>query len=199
MNYVHSVNEAHYSKWVLFSFFLYFSFYVLGGDADLEEIGDVPAAASLLKMFLRELTDPVIPEEFQYLFINIQDNHSKEKTKAITMMSELVKQMPKRNTNLLKYLCKFMLDIATGSERNKMTPLALAIVFGPNIFRCGEGLEGLKDQAFVNAVLLDMLQNYEEIFEVSLANFPFPLTARLPNISTWRKTYNIFSHRLVIP
>ena len=199
MNYVHSVNEAHYSKWVLFSFFLYFSFYVLGGDADLEEIGDVPAAASLLKMFLRELTDPVIPEEFQYLFINIQDNHSKEKTKAITMMSELVKQMPKRNTNLLKYLCKFMLDIATGSERNKMTPLALAIVFGPNIFRCGEGLEGLKDQAFVNAVLLDMLQNYEEIFEVSLANFPFPLTPRLPNISTWRKTYNIYSHRLVIP
>ena len=151
---------------------------MLGGDADLEEIGDVPAAASLLKMFLRELTDPVIPEEFQYLFINIQDNHSKEKTKAITMMSELVKQMPKRNTNLLKYLCKFMLDIATGSERNKMTPLALAIVFGPNIFRCGEGLEGLKDQAFVNAVLLDMLQNYEEIFEVSLANFPFPLTPK---------------------
>ena len=118
-------------------------------------------------MFLRELTDPVIPEEFQYLFINIQDSHSQEKTKAIAMIGELVKQMPKRNTNLLKYLCKFMLDIATGSERNKMTPLALAIVFGPNIFRCGEGLEGLKDQAFVNAVLLDFLQNYEEIFEVS--------------------------------
>lgn len=33
------------------------------GEADLEEIGDVPACASLLKMFLRELTDPVIPED----------------------------------------------------------------------------------------------------------------------------------------
>ena len=141
------------------------------GDADLEEIGDVPAAASLLKMFLRELTDPVIPELMQPVFIQIQDQYCKEKEKAIPLYKELVKRMPPINAYLLKYLCTFMLTIADGSDVNKMTPLALAIVFAPNIFRVGEGLEGLKDQAYVNAVQLTMLQAFEEIFLVILKLF----------------------------
>lgn len=141
------------------------------GDADLEEIGDVPAAASLLKMFLRELSDPVIPDQLQPVFIQIQDQYCKEKDKSIPLFKELVKRMPSNNAHLLKYLCAFMLTIADGSDLNKMTPLALAIVFGPNIFRCGEGLEGLRDQAYVNAVLLALLQEYEEIFLVSFPIF----------------------------
>lgn len=134
------------------------------GDADLEEIGDVPAAASLLKMFLREMTDPVIPEQLQPIFIQVQDQYCKEKEKAIPLFKQLIQRLPPSNAYLLKYLCEFMLTIADGSDVNKMTPLALAIVFGPNIFRCGEGLEGLRDQAYVNAVLLLILQEYEEMF-----------------------------------
>eukprot|EP00111_Clytia_hemisphaerica_P004629 TCONS_00013291-protein len=141
------------------------------GDADLEETGDVPAAASLLKMFLRELSEPVIPDNMQPVFIQIQDQYCKEKDKAIPLFKELVKRMPPANAHLLKYLCTFMLTISNGSETNKMTPLALAIVFGPNIFRCGEGLEGLKDQAYVNAVLLALLQEHEEIFLIDNAMF----------------------------
>jgi len=72
--------------------------------------------------------------------------------------------MPVLNVEL-KYLCGFMLYISGSSDGNKMTPLALAIVFGPNIFRCGDGLDGLRDQAYVNAVLLLMLQEFEEVFE----------------------------------
>lgn len=145
------------------------------GDADLEEIGDVPAAASLLKMFLRELSEPVIPDHIQPVFIQIQDQYCKEKEKTIPLFKELVKRLPPANAYLLKYLCKFMLTIADGSELNKMTPLALAIVFGPNIFRCGEGLEGLRDQAYVNAVLLSLLQEFEEIFLVKNSVFLSPL------------------------
>jgi len=142
------------------------------GDADLEEIGDVPAAASLLKMFLRELSDPVVPEDLQKLFINIQDKYSKDKLKLQTTLRELVKQMPRLNAYLLKYLCEFMLTIASRCDKNKMTALALAIVFGPNIFRCGEGLEGLREQAFVNAVLLHLLQEFQEIFLIDNDMFP---------------------------
>lgn len=137
----------------------------------MEEIGDVPAAASLLKMFLREMADPVIPEDLQPIFIQVQDQFCKQKDKAVPLIKELIRRMPKDNAYLLKYLCEFMLAIADGSDVNKMTPLALAIVFGPNIFRCGEGLDGLRDQAYVNAVLLLILQEYEEMFLVSFLFF----------------------------
>ena len=83
------------------------------------------------------------------------------------MLKELILRMPRGNAFLLKYLCEFMLSIADGSSVNKMTPLALAIVFGPNIFRCGEGLEGLREQAYVNAILLIILQEFHEIFQVN--------------------------------
>lgn len=142
--------------------------YILGGDADLEEIGDVAAAASLLKMFLRELSEPVIPEDLQPLFISVQDKYCKDKPKAVPLFKELINRMPALNSCLLKYLCEFMLCIASVSDVNKMTPLALAIVFGPNLFRCGDGLNGLRDQAYVNAVLLLMLQEFHELFLVCI-------------------------------
>ena len=43
------------------------------GTADLEETADVLSAAGLLKMFLRELPDSVIPDNLTRQFINVQD------------------------------------------------------------------------------------------------------------------------------
>ncbi len=43
------------------------------GDADLEEAEDVMAVASLLKLFLRELPDPVMTEQLHQTFIAVQE------------------------------------------------------------------------------------------------------------------------------
>jgi len=42
------------------------------GNADLEEAGDVMAVAGLLKLFLRELPEAVIPEHLTKLFVQAQ-------------------------------------------------------------------------------------------------------------------------------
>lgn len=138
-------------------------------------------------MFLRELTDPVIPEDLQPLFINVQHKYCQDKPNLVPRVKQFVQRMPKLNVALLRYLCEFMIHITNSSEGNKMTPLALAIVFGPNIFRCGEGLNGLRDQAYVNAVLLLMLQEYETIFGVSSKDFCFG------HIVTSQKLFSIFN------
>ena len=43
------------------------------GDADLSDAGDMMAVAGVLKLFLRELPDAVIPEHMTKLFVNTQE------------------------------------------------------------------------------------------------------------------------------
>ena len=43
--------------------------------------------------------------------------------------------LPEENLALLKYIICFLVAVASHHDANKMGPMALAIVFGPNIFR----------------------------------------------------------------
>ena len=43
--------------------------------------------------------------------------------------------LPEENYALLKYIVSFLVAVASHQDINKMGPMALAIVFGPNIFR----------------------------------------------------------------
>lgn len=43
------------------------------GDANLEEDGDIAAVAGVLKLFLRELPIPLVPENRTQQFVCIQD------------------------------------------------------------------------------------------------------------------------------
>ena len=48
------------------------------GDADLENAEDVMAVASLLKLFLRELPEPVMTDHLHQSFISVQEGESYE-------------------------------------------------------------------------------------------------------------------------
>lgn len=43
------------------------------GEADLEDAGDVMAVAGMLKLYLRELPEPVIPEHLTHKFVTAQN------------------------------------------------------------------------------------------------------------------------------
>lgn len=47
------------------------------GDAPLESMGDVPSAAALIKLFLRELPEPVIPTNVHRSFLDIVQGNLK--------------------------------------------------------------------------------------------------------------------------
>jgi len=55
-------------------------------------------------------------------------------------MKSLLNKLPKANYDTLKYLISLLVLVAKHEKVNKMNPLSLGIVFGPNIFRYGLSL-----------------------------------------------------------
>ncbi|XP_076365640.1 protein FAM13A-like isoform X2 [Tachypleus tridentatus] len=135
------------------------------GDALLETEGDVPSAASLLKLFLRELPEPVVPASLCPEFLNAVRNCGDQRQECAMRLKCLVEKMPSENFNLLKYLSQFLKEVADHKEQNRMGPLALGIVFGPNIFRFSDDMKGLKDQSVTNQVIGYFITDYYAIFE----------------------------------
>ncbi|MED6247277.1 hypothetical protein ATANTOWER_018983 [Ataeniobius toweri] len=96
---------------------------------------DVHTVASLLKLYIRELPEPIIPFSKYTQFLSCAQLLSKDKEMAIVELSKQVKSLPQVNYNLLKYICKFLDEVQLQSNDNKMSVHNLATVFGPNILR----------------------------------------------------------------
>nr|XP_022318829.1 rho GTPase-activating protein 24-like isoform X2 [Crassostrea virginica] len=141
---------------------------------DSEEV-DVHTVASLLKLYLRELPQSVIPADYYQKFMNIALRFQSAQTpddkhKAIFDLRENITDIPADNFNVLAFLCKFLALVSRNSEVNKMTVLNIATVFGPNIIRNvseADSAELLMATADITQQLVFMMIEYEkEVFVV---------------------------------
>ncbi|KAG5831691.1 hypothetical protein ANANG_G00306430 [Anguilla anguilla] len=96
---------------------------------------DVHTVASLLKLYLRELPEPVVPFSQYQDFLTCAQLLAKDEEAGIEELAKQVKTLPLANHNLLKYICKFLDEVQSHSSQNKMSVQNLATVFGPNILR----------------------------------------------------------------
>ncbi|XP_027133007.1 rho GTPase-activating protein 22 isoform X3 [Larimichthys crocea] len=96
---------------------------------------DVHTVASLLKLYIRELPEPIIPFSKYTQFLSCAQLLTKDKATGILELGKQVKSLPQVNYNLLKYICKFLDEVQSYSNENKMSVQNLATVFGPNILR----------------------------------------------------------------
>ncbi|XP_051955699.1 rho GTPase-activating protein 24-like isoform X1 [Xyrauchen texanus] len=96
---------------------------------------DVHTVASLLKLYLRELPEPVIHFCKYDEFLACTKLLSKDQDAGRKELRRHVESLPLVNYNLLKYICKFLDEVQSYSGVNKMSVQNLATVFGPNILR----------------------------------------------------------------
>ncbi|MED6237601.1 Rho GTPase-activating protein 22, partial [Ataeniobius toweri] len=96
---------------------------------------DVHTVASLLKLYLRELPEPVIPFSKYEDFLTCAQLLAKDEEEGIQELGNQVNTLPLPNYNLLKYICKFLDQVQSHCNENKMSVQNLATVFGPNILR----------------------------------------------------------------
>ncbi|KAG8511618.1 Protein FAM13A, partial [Galemys pyrenaicus] len=104
-----------------------------GAPVELGKDGDVSSAASLLKLFLRELPESVITSALQPRFIQVlQDDRNDNQESSLR---DLLRELPETHYSLLKYLCQFLAKVAKHHVQNRMNVDNLATVFGPNCFQ----------------------------------------------------------------
>ncbi|KTF81115.1 hypothetical protein cypCar_00017808 [Cyprinus carpio] len=101
----------------------------------VEHNTDVHTVASLLKLYLRELPEPVIPFNKYEDFLTCAQLLLKDEEVGLSELVNQVNTLPQANYNLLKYICKFLDEVQSHSNENKMSVQNLATVFGPNILR----------------------------------------------------------------
>lgn len=98
---------------------------------------DIHVLTGALKLFFRELTEPLFP-------INLH----KEYTSAMQMpnatnrfkkFEELLSRLPSENRETLKMLLRHLNRVSSHSSQNRMQQHNLAIVFGPTLFHNGDG------------------------------------------------------------
>ncbi|XP_030347870.1 protein FAM13A isoform X2 [Strigops habroptila] len=139
--------------------------YERGEEVELVKDGDVYSAASLLKLFLRELPDGIITSALHPRFIQLYQDARNDMQKE-SNLKELLKELPDAHYCLLKYLCQFLIKVAEHHVENRMNLCNLATVFGPNCFHVPSGFEGIKEQEICNKIMTKMLENYNTLFEL---------------------------------
>uniref|UniRef100_A0A8D2NH31 Family with sequence similarity 13, member A n=1 Tax=Zonotrichia albicollis TaxID=44394 RepID=A0A8D2NH31_ZONAL len=139
--------------------------YERGEEVELVKDGDVYSAASLLKLFLRELPDGIITSALHPRFIQLYQDSRNDMQKE-SYLKELLKELPDAHYSLLKYLCQFLIKVAEHHVENRMNLGNLATVFGPNFFHVRSGFEGMKELEICNKIMTKMLENYNTLFEL---------------------------------
>ncbi|KAF6730371.1 Rho GTPase-activating protein 18 [Oryzias melastigma] len=89
-------------------------------------------AASLLKLFIRELPHPLLTVEYLNAFIAV--NKFPTKKQQLQALNLLVLLLPEANRNTLKALVEFFQHVIDHQAQNKMTLNNVSVVMAPNIF-----------------------------------------------------------------
>ncbi|NWR64834.1 RHG25 protein, partial [Bucorvus abyssinicus] len=137
---------------------------------------DVHTVASLFKLYLRELPEPVVPwmqyEDFLLCGQVLETDEKKGHQELLKQLSLL----PRDNYNLLSYICRFLHEIQLNSSVNKMSVDNLATVIGVNLIR-----PQIEDPAIImrgtpqiQKVLTVMISDHADLFPPSKDVPPSP-------------------------
>ncbi|KAM4678317.1 rho GTPase-activating protein 25 isoform 2-T2 [Discoglossus pictus] len=127
---------------------------------------DVHTVASLFKLYLRELPEPVIPWSQYEDFLTCEKTISTEEGKG---HKELMKQMsllPKENYNLLSFICRFLYEVQNNSSVNKMSVDNLAMVIGVNLLKpkIEDPVALMRGAPQIQKLMTVMISHHEKFF-----------------------------------
>ncbi|XP_075859082.1 rho GTPase-activating protein 18 isoform X2 [Microcebus murinus] len=123
-------------------------------------------AASLLKLFIRNLPQPLLSVEYLKAFQAVQNLATKKQ--QLQALNLLVILLPDANRDTLKALLEFLQRVVDNKEKNKMNVKNVAMVMAPNLFMCHAlGLKSSEQREFVMATgtanIIHLLIRYQKL------------------------------------
>eukprot|EP01129_Flabellula_baltica_P007009 TRINITY_DN2680_c0_g2_i1.p1 TRINITY_DN2680_c0_g2~~TRINITY_DN2680_c0_g2_i1.p1 ORF type:complete len:906 (-),score=151.36 TRINITY_DN2680_c0_g2_i1:751-3468(-) len=123
----------------------------------------------LLKLYLRELSDPLIPMSHYQAFISAGSQDHDHIEDAVR---SAIQSLPDYHLMTLTYLMRFLGSVAEFNEVNLMNPENIATCFGPTIIRMSENSSfnagSLSDMSVANSVTRYMVANHAALFDYSI-------------------------------
>ena len=148
---------------------------------------NVDDVCSVFKLFFRNMNPPLIPEDVYIQFIKDSENISSSESAEVFSIpcgnetlqytldqfnkySAIINRvLPKPRRNLLCNLCKFLAEVSSHSDQNKMTPSNLAVVMAPNLVAPNS-----PSPVFWRFIVTILIVEHEKIFDT----FDMPLMKR---------------------
>ncbi|XP_058502776.1 rho GTPase-activating protein 21-B isoform X2 [Solea solea] len=133
-------------------------------DVQDDKWRDLNVISSLLKSFFRKLPDPLFTNDRYTDFIDA--NRIYDPVERLKVLKRLLHELPDHHYETLKFLSAHLKTVADNSEKNKMEPRNLAIVFGPTLVRTTEDnmthmVTHMPDQY---KIVETLIQNYDWFF-----------------------------------
>lgn len=93
---------------------------------------DIHVITGALKMFFRELPEPLFTYNHFNDFVNAIKQEPRQRVHAV---KDLIKQLPKPNQDTMQILFRHLKRVVENGEKNRMTYQSVAIVFGPTLLK----------------------------------------------------------------
>ncbi|XP_075233309.1 protein FAM13A isoform X2 [Lycorma delicatula] len=137
------------------------------GDADLESCGDVTSVASLLKVWLKDLPEPVVSEPITAELVTLLHKYKGDSEWCIEAR-DVLKTLNERNARLLQYILR-LLHCYQLRQKDLRTVHNLACVFSPLLLCADSTMPGISTPD-TTAATASLITHYAIIYRERLTD-----------------------------
>jgi len=146
---------------------------------DMTDASDINSVAGVLKLYLRELREPVFSVQYFDQFMELARTYplpqiysAKDKLRTkleskhefVVKVKGVVKTWQRPIFNVMRYLFSFLNHLSEYSDENMMDPYNLAICFGPTLVPIPAERDQVQHQNMVNELIKNFIIFHEDIF-----------------------------------
>ncbi|TSK14522.1 Rho GTPase-activating protein 27 [Bagarius yarrelli] len=135
-------------------------------DLDLEEgHWDIHVITGALKLFFRELQEPLFP--YSHFNSFVQGIKIPDYSNRVSYICDLVKSLPQHNRDTMEALFSHLRKVIEHGDENRMTLQNVAIVFGPTLLKPEmESANITAYMVFQNQIIEFILSEFETLFHM---------------------------------